>query len=118
MGPTHLDTLCRLLQERLRFRPDERDLVLLHHALGVTRSDGRKEELTSTLCTFGQPHPGTSAMATTVGLPVAMATDLILRGTWRRPGVHVPLHPEFYRPMLSMLAAEGVVLHEAARPLN
>lgn len=54
-------------------------MVVLHHEFGVRRKDGGEETRTSTLISYGSFETYT-AMAKTVGLPAAMATEMILRG--------------------------------------
>jgi len=51
-----------------------------------------------------------------VGLPLALAARMWLRGDWRGTGVLVPTSPELYNPLLEGLAAEGVVFSEEDGP--
>jgi saccharopine dehydrogenase (NAD+, L-glutamate forming) len=44
-----------------------------------------------------------TAMAKTVGLPVAMATLKILNGEIKRTGVLRPIYPDVYNPILKEL---------------
>ncbi len=59
--------------------PEERDVVILHHDIVVSWPVGRKESKTLTLVEYGQPN-GSTAMARTVGLPTAIATNMVLQG--------------------------------------
>ncbi|KAJ7377653.1 hypothetical protein OS493_027731 [Desmophyllum pertusum] len=56
---------------------------------------------------YGDPH-GHSAMARTVGLPVAIATKMVLDGDLKAKGVVRPLSREIYKPMLKLLKVEGI----------
>ena len=47
-----------------------------------------------------------------VGLPAAIATQLLLDGRIAARGVVRPMDPAVYEPMLSLLEAEGIVMHE------
>jgi len=76
---TPMDALCAQLLKKLTFEPNDRDIVILHHIFGIKWSDGRRETRTSTLVVYGEPG-GETAMSKTVGLPVAIAADLILKG--------------------------------------
>jgi len=67
--------------------------------------------MTSTLIEYGQPG-GYSAMARTVGLPVAVATELVLNGTIRSRGVLGPLGREIYSPVLKRLEGLGICFKE------
>ncbi|KAK2571068.1 Alpha-aminoadipic semialdehyde synthase [Acropora cervicornis] len=59
------------------------------------------------LISYGDPK-GHSAMARTVGLPVAIATKMVLDGDLKATGVVRPLNREIYKPMLTRLKAEGI----------
>lgn len=113
-GSTMLDALCARLQSRLQYGPKERDMVLLHHKLGVTLPDGRKETRTSTLQAYGVVG-GYTAMAATVGLPVAISASLILSGQLKLKGVHIPTAPEVYDPVLDAMEREGFAFVERAQ---
>ena len=62
-----IDLLSILLAKQLAYKSTERDMVVLHHELGTTTSEGDKELLTSTMIQYGTPG-GDSAMAKTVGM--------------------------------------------------
>jgi len=53
-----------------------------------------------------------TAMARTVGLPVAIAALKILNGTISTPGVQLPITKEVYEPILKELAENGIVFRE------
>ncbi|MEM7050705.1 MAG: saccharopine dehydrogenase C-terminal domain-containing protein [Acidobacteriota bacterium] len=106
-GETACDALVALLQDRLTLPPGGRDMVILHHELGLRHRDGRQEQLTSTMVEYGEPQ-GITAMAKTVGLPAAIATRLILTGDLRESGVRIPTEAVFYRPILAELEQAGV----------
>ena len=109
-----MGALASLLEERLKYGPQERDMVVMQHAFGIEHADGRRERLTATLTAFGEPG-GHSAMARTVGFPVGISTALILQGKIAQPGVHAPLKPHFYEPVLAGLAEAGIELqHETS----
>ena len=60
---------------------------------------------------IGQDHTRT-AMARTVGLPVAIATLKILNGAISTPGVQLPITREVYDPILKELAENGIIFKE------
>ncbi|RUP47188.1 Saccharopine dehydrogenase-domain-containing protein, partial [Jimgerdemannia flammicorona] len=74
-----LDAFCGLLSHKLQYNAGERDMVVLHHEFGIRARDGREETRTSTLISYGSFESYT-AMAKTVGLPAAMAAEMIIRG--------------------------------------
>jgi len=74
-----LDTLSNWLAKRLAYGPNERDLVILHHQVGVTwptLSAENNEIKTVDMVVYGDQKY--SAMARTVGLPAAIATRMLL----------------------------------------
>jgi saccharopine dehydrogenase-like NADP-dependent oxidoreductase len=106
-----IDILTARMVERLAYREGERDMIALRHEFLVRRSDGRAERIRSTLVDFGIPG-GDSAMARTVGLPVAIAARLILEGRVRQTGVRLPFDPAVYEPILAELQALGLAFSE------
>ncbi|KAI9351101.1 Saccharopine dehydrogenase-domain-containing protein [Zopfochytrium polystomum] len=110
-SPSVLDAFCALLQAKLVYLPDERDMVIMHHEFGVNWGGDAKEKHTSTLIAYGDPN-GYSAMAKTVGLPAAIATEMVLSGEIHRRGVVAPVHADIYVEMLKKLEGEGIRFHE------
>ncbi len=113
-GKTAADALIFLLNTRLALPVDGRDVILLLHEIVARypREDGRRERVTSTLIHYGEPG-GTTAMARTVGLPAAIAVELLLAGDLPLTGCHIPTHPAIYEPILSRLEAEGLRFDES-----
>ncbi|TPX35462.1 hypothetical protein SmJEL517_g02078 [Synchytrium microbalum] len=107
-----LDAFCALLQKRLIYGPGERDMVVMHHEVGVELANGVKERRTSTLVSYGDPT-GYTAMARTVGLPAAIGVELILNGSISRRGVIAPMTPDVYEPCLHSLEKESVRFTES-----
>ena len=66
---------------------------------------------------FGIPG-GFSSMNRTVGLPAAIGARMILEGKIRVTGVHVPVLPEIYEPVLIELEKLGLHFHEAWERLD
>jgi spermidine synthase len=129
-----LDTLCARLEVLMKYDVGERDLVMLQHKFVVEWADGIEvsdrtgtivptlrdtdpfqQILTSTLEAYGSTAPeGYSAMARTVGVPCGIATQLVLDGVLKEPGVHAPYTPEVCEPLRKILEAEGLGLIERA----
>ncbi|KAJ3108769.1 hypothetical protein HDU97_000169 [Phlyctochytrium planicorne] len=104
---TLLDTLCSTLEEKMQYGPGERDMVMLQHRFDIELANGKKQVRTSTGLWFGLPG-GDSAMATTVGVPCGIATQLILDGVLTRRGVIAPMDMEIVNPLLEALEKEGI----------
>jgi len=108
-----LDLLSLLLSHRLRYLPGEHDLVILGHeviAEPSTATDLAPTVHSSRLVVHGDGH--SSAMARTVGLPVAFATLRVLDGNIDVRGVTGPTHPSIYPTMLEDLARANLVFRE------
>ena len=107
---TLLDILADQMLLRMGYRDGERDLVVLVHEFVAAYPDHR-EHITSTLIDYGEPG-GDTAMARTVGLPAAIGARLILEGKINLTGVHIPVLPEIYEPVLEELEQLGIVCVE------
>lgn len=75
-----LDTLSAYLAKRLSYGANERDIVILHHQVGVTWPSGSNESEVKTIDMVVYGDQKYSAMAKTVGLPAAIATQMLLQG--------------------------------------
>ena len=73
--------------------------------------EGVHQELHASLAVCGKDSVHT-AMAATVGLPIAMATKLVLNGKIPERGVLLPLRPNIYDPVLDELEKHGIVFNE------
>ena len=109
-GDTLIDCLAQLMSERMGYGPDERDMVVLHHEFEA-EFDDHQEVIHSTLVDYGQVG-GSSAMARTVSLPVAIAVKLILEGEIELTGVRIPVDESIYRPILRELEGLGIRFEE------
>ena len=98
--------LQHLLEEKLKLEPADRDMIVMQHQFEYIL-DGRKERIVSSMAYKGEDIVNT-AMSITVGLPVAIATKLILQGNIKLTGVHIPIHEEIYEPVLDELEEYGI----------
>jgi saccharopine dehydrogenase-like NADP-dependent oxidoreductase len=116
-GETAADMMMHLLRGRLGLKSGERDMVVLVHELLVRypQEGGRRENVTSTMIQHGDPH-GFSAMATTVGLPAAIAAELLLDDDLPLTGSYIPTHPAVYTPVLAALGEVGLAFQERVIP--
>jgi len=110
---TLLDALVMQMQARMAYAPGERDMIILQHTFNARYPD-RAERITSTLAEFGVPG-GDTAMARTVSLPAAIAVRLVLEGKLGLAGVHIPVRPEIYMPIMDELESLGVYFAEQCR---
>lgn len=111
-----LDILGARMLEKLQYEEGERDMIILQHQFIASYPDDKKEKITSTLIDFGIPG-GDSSMARTVGLPAAIATRLILEGKIEMTGVHIPVIPKIYTPILQELKGMDITFKEKREKL-
>lgn len=98
----NFDGFCRILQDKLKYFENERDMAILFHEFIVynPQKDTRKM-IQVRLCEFGDEE--SSGMAKMVGIPVALAALKILEGEIVEKGVKVPVIPSIYKPILNSL---------------
>jgi saccharopine dehydrogenase-like NADP-dependent oxidoreductase len=107
-----VDSFCAVLEDHLKFRDQERDMVAMHTAIEASFQDGSTEVHHSSLLAFGDASM--SAMCRTVGFPTAAAADLVLSGELKdRKGLVLPTDPGIYQPILAAVAKEGIVFEES-----
>ncbi len=110
---TAADVLQQLLVEKLRLPEGGRDMVILMHDIRVVYpgENNRKEKIITTLIEYGEPD-GFTAMSKTVGLPAALAAELIITDQMPLTGCHIPTHPAIYEPVLEALKKLGISFRE------
>lgn len=112
------DVLLAQMLKKMSYGDTERDMVALQDEFIVEYPGGRaSERITSTLIDYGIPG-GDSAVARTVGIPAAIATKLVLQGRIDLKGVHIPVDPAIYEPVLKELAEHQITLREKTGVLN
>lgn len=111
---TPAQILEKILSDSWTLEPDEKDMIVMYHKFGY-EINGDKRQIDSKMVCTGDDQTYT-AMAKTVGLPVAIATLLILNGKITTPGVQLPINKEVYLPILEELESYGVVFYEQNMP--
>lgn len=108
-----IDLFTIILARKLKYEPDERDIVILAHEIVAKSSSGLEEIYTSSLVTYGSPTA--SAMSRCVGLPVAFAALRVLDGEVPVRGVHGPKDRTVYESVLRGLEEVGLGMKETVR---
>ncbi|WP_281309563.1 saccharopine dehydrogenase family protein [Flavobacterium flavigenum] len=111
---TPAQILEKILTDSWTLQPDDKDMIVMYHKFGY-ELNGDKRQIDSKMVCIGDDQTYT-AMAKTVGLPVAIATLLILNGKITTPGVQLPINREVYFPILEELESYGVVFYEQSMP--
>ncbi|MBN1326437.1 MAG: saccharopine dehydrogenase NADP-binding domain-containing protein [Candidatus Cloacimonetes bacterium] len=105
-----IDVLTALMLEKMSYEKGERDLIVLHHQF-LAEYPGKTQKITSTMIDYGIPG-GDTSMARTVSLPAAIGVRMILEGKISLSGVHMPILPEIYQPVLDELESLDIKLVE------
>ena len=107
---TSADILQYLVETRLSMQPGDKDMIVMLHEI-TYELEGATTKLESSLIVKGEDHLRT-AMAKTVGLPLGIAAKLILNGTIRLTGIHIPTIKEIYDPVLKELENHSICFTE------
>jgi phosphoserine phosphatase len=81
-------------------------MIVMQHQFKFSINNKFKR-LNSSLIVYGDNQRNT-AMAKTVGLPVAISVKLILNGSIKSVGVKIPTSKDIYIPILKELEENGV----------
>ena len=103
--------LQAMLEKDWELQPEDRDMIVMQHQFEIKTETGIKK-VTSSLVDIGKDSTYTS-MAKTVGLPLAIAVDLFLDGKISLKGLHIPVSPEIYLPVLAQLQSFGIRFQES-----
>lgn len=106
--------LQQILEDSWTLAEDDKDMIVMYHKFGYIL-DGKKKQVDANMVVLGENRTHT-AMAKTVGLPVAMATLLVLNGKISTTGVQIPIRKEVYNPVLEQLESYGVIFKELEVP--
>jgi saccharopine dehydrogenase-like NADP-dependent oxidoreductase len=107
---TPAQILQKILLEKWTLEEDDRDMIVMQHIFDY-ELDGQKHRLKSSIVVEGKDKIHT-AMAITVGTPLAIAVKLILQGKINLSGVHIPVIPEIYNPVMAELNESGIKFQE------
>lgn len=98
--------LQHLLQQKWFLEKTDLDMIVMKHEIAFILNN-KKQKVCSSLIVKGEDKTYT-AMAKTVGLPMAIACKLILQNKIKAKGVCLPITEEFYKPILAELNKFGV----------
>lgn len=112
---TPAQILQHILEQKWSMKPNDRDMIVMWHKIGFLK-DGQKFVTESSMMVKGDDQENT-AMAKTVGLPLAIATQMILEEKIKERGVSLPLSSDIYLPVLAELAQNGISFTEKTYPV-
>jgi saccharopine dehydrogenase-like NADP-dependent oxidoreductase len=102
--------LQKIAESKLSLDSNDKDMVVMQHQFEYLIDDSTNV-LHSSLIVFGDNQINT-AMAKTVGLPVAISVKLILSGAINSSGVKIPTSKDIYLPVLNELEDNGITFIE------
>lgn len=106
----------KMLEEKWQLGAGEKDMIVMQHDFEY-KKDGKFYKIISSMVVEGHDNVQT-AMAITVGLPVAIACRLRLEGKLAATGVRIPTMASIYKPLLRELATHNIVFKEEQREIE
>ena len=103
---TPAQVLQKLLESKWSLEEEDKDMIVMQHQFHY-QLKGEEKCMHSSLVLEGKNQIHT-AMSMTVGLPVAIATKLILQGKVQLSGVQIPVMKEVYESVLKELKSFGI----------
>ncbi len=107
---TPAQILQHILEDKWKMEAIDKDMIVMWHKFVFWMEDDIRE-IQSSMVIKGDDNIDT-AMAKTVGLPVGIASKLILNGKINKPGVHIPITSDIYTPILNELENYGITFNE------
>lgn len=108
---TPAQILQDLLEEKWKLHANDKDMIVMQHQITFQNSKAEVKNISSSLVVMGDDQIHT-AMAKTVGIPLAIASKLILQNKIKVRGVVIPTIKEIYDPVLKELEGLGVKFEE------
>jgi saccharopine dehydrogenase-like NADP-dependent oxidoreductase len=99
---TPFEITSDLMIAKMELGQHERDMVVMQHIFLASYPDGKQEVIKSSMLDFGTLATDT-AVARTVALPAAIGVEMILKNEITETGVHIPVLPGIYNPILDRL---------------
>jgi len=107
---TPAQILEHILNKKWKLNSGDKDFIVMWHRFGYLLN-GKRKEIQAWLTATGEDETQT-AMAKTVGLPLAIACKLLFQDKIRSKGVVIPVIKEIYEPVLEELKTLGIGLEE------
>ncbi len=109
---TPAQLLQALLEEKWKLKPVDKDMIVMQHLFEYTLpGDQTVKKISSSLGVIGKNQEHT-AMALTVGLPLAITVKNFLTGAFNLSGVQTPVASVIYEPLLAELETLGIIFSE------
>jgi saccharopine dehydrogenase-like NADP-dependent oxidoreductase len=103
--------LQHILEKKWKLNESDKDMIVMWHKLVYRDMASQTKELNASLVVIGESRMNT-AMAKTVGLPLAIGCRLIMEDKIDRRGCVLPVTKDIYEPILDELVEFGIVFEE------
>jgi saccharopine dehydrogenase (NAD+, L-glutamate forming) len=113
---TPAQILEHILLQNWQLEKNDKDMVVMYHKFGYKKNK-KLYQIDSTMVSIGEDETYT-AMAKTVGLPLAIATLAILNKKIKSIGVQLPTSKEIYLPILKELEEHNIKFKEKLVPFK
>ena len=108
---TSATILLNILKDKWQMKPEDKDMIVMQHEVEY-KYQNKPTQLNSTMILIGDNSEYT-AMAKTVGLPMAILAKLVLTNEIAiLKGVHIPNMPSVYKPVMAELEEHGIIFKE------
>ena len=107
---TPAQILQKILIDSWSLNKKDKDMIVMYHKFGY-ELEGEKYQIDATMVCKGENQTYT-AMAKTVGLPVAIAALRVLNNLIDLKGVKIPIENTIYKPILKELEIFGIIFNE------
>lgn len=104
------ELLQNLLEKKWELKPHDKDMIVMQHIFEYEHQQTSKR-ITSSLVVLGTDSINT-AMAKTVGLPLAITIKNFLTKKFEAHGVQIPVTKEIYEPLLKELEEYQIIFKE------
>lgn len=111
---TPAQILQKILMDSWTLDKTDKDMIVMYHKFGYEKN-GKQYQIDASMVVLGEDQTYT-AMAKTVGYPVAIATLAILNKKITVTGVQIPVIKEIYQPILRELKTFGITFNEKEVP--
>ena len=107
---TPAQVLEHILNKKWKLKTGDKDFIVMWHRFRF-EIGSKQKEIQAYLTATGDDEINT-AMAKTVGLPLAISAKLLMQGKIKSRGVVIPVMKEIYDPVLGELGELGIRLKE------
>ena len=101
------EIISDLMIDKMMLQKGERDMTILKHIFIAKYQNGNEKVITSELIDYGE-RDGETSIARTVALPSACAVKMILENKLSIKGIHIPILPDIYKPIMHELEQMGI----------